>query len=216
VIGQIDSRDIKTQIDEIKNMYGWFYATCRLLRMHLNDRTMRQKVIHWGDTNWHAGREKAARQLRVSISTAAIGWIAGAPSTLPGRCGCPKNACITEALLNYAYRGTHYGSEINNHGIKIGLSPRVVPERVCEDTKVIKWCTGKRKTLFIQYICEHMIVIDSATITKPSGDWYVFENDLHLHCVETLPGELHMEKMRTILGARRKSRNSSQLDYCLG
>lgn len=53
-------------------MYGWFYATCRLFRISLNDRNTRQKIVHWGDTNWHSGREKAAMQLRVSISTAAI------------------------------------------------------------------------------------------------------------------------------------------------
>jgi hypothetical protein len=63
-----------------------------------------------------------------------------------------------------------------------------------------------------------MTVIDSATISTPSGDWYIFSNDLHLHCVETLPNELYMEKIRTILykDGSRKSRNKSQTDYCVG
>ena len=176
MIGQIvpSYRDIKMQLDELKNMYGWFYATCRLLRIHLNDRNIRQKVIHWGNTSWLGGREKAAIQLRVDVSIAAIGWIAGIPSTLPGRCGCPKNACITEALLNFAYRGTYYGCEIIHNGIKLDLSPRVVPERICEDAIVSRWCTGQTKILFVYHKCRHMVVIDSATISRPSGDWYVF------------------------------------------
>jgi hypothetical protein len=219
VIGKIDDRNIEIQIKEIKNMYGWFYATCRLLRMQLNDRNIRQKIIHWGETNWHAGREKAAAQLRVSISTAAMGWIAGAPSTLPGRCSCPKNVCVTEALLNYGYKGTHYGCEYTLHGIKIGLSPRAAPERPCPDVVVSRWYTGENKLLFTRYKCDHMIIIDSATITIPSGDWYVYSNDIHLHCVETLPGELHMEKMRTIVyiqNVQKRGKNGTQSDYCLG
>lgn len=219
VIGKAEEKDENIHINKIKNMYGWFYATCRLLRMSLNDRNVRQKVIHWGNTNWIEGRTKAANQLRVNVTTAAIGWLAGVPSTLPGRCICPKNGCITEALINYAYTGTHYGCDITQNGVKIGLSPRLIPDHKCDgkhDTKY--WFTGKNKILFKQISCDHVIKIDSATITIPSGDWYVYENNLQLHCVETLPNELHMEQIRTILYIEDTNinRNNSQIDYCVG